>query len=78
MFTVHERPGQTWIWVPEATHAFLPATIIEVSKVSGAHTASSHVWYYCDVGHCFVIHPAGGHPADSRRCTSILPPFSVS
>ena len=43
MFTVHERPGQTWIWVPEATHAFLPATIIEVSKVSGAHTASSHV-----------------------------------
>ena len=42
MFAVHERPGQTWLWVPDPILAFVPATVIEVSKVRCVQVVTLH------------------------------------
>ena len=34
-FTVMERPGQQWLWVPDAEQAFIPASVVEHTKVPG-------------------------------------------
>jgi hypothetical protein len=34
-FTVCERPGQRWLWVPDDASAFVPACVLEESKVRG-------------------------------------------
>ena len=34
-FTVVERPGQQWFWVPDPEQAFVPASFVEETKVLG-------------------------------------------